>query len=34
MVTEENETETSFFNRQLYEQFKINPQVSCITSSP
>ncbi|KAL9714899.1 hypothetical protein Ac2012v2_001559 [Leucoagaricus gongylophorus] len=24
----ENETEVSFFNRQLYEQFKLNPQTS------
>ena len=29
-ITEENETEVSFFNRQLYEQFKLNPQVSYI----
>lgn len=24
----ENETEVSFFNRQAYDQFKLNPQVS------
>ena len=23
----ENETEVSFFSRQLYEQFKVNPEV-------
>lgn len=27
-TTTENETEVSFFNRQAYEQFKMNPQVS------
>jgi hypothetical protein len=25
----ENETEVSFFNRDLYENFKLNPQVLC-----